>query len=159
GAALDKTVKVWDVQTGRELLTLKGHAAPVVSVALSPGSTRLASSSSRPNEISAVRDPGEPGEVKVWDAQTGEELLTLKGHSRFVNSVTFSPGGKRLATLSRDQTEKVWLPQVLRDESPRGSPSRLQMYLQRGQESRQGYAQQAATRRNPVSPADGRSRG
>jgi WD40 repeat protein len=44
----------------------------------------------------------------VWDAQTGQELFTLKGHRRFVNSVVFSPDGKRLATLSRDSTVKVW---------------------------------------------------
>jgi WD40 repeat protein len=56
--------------------------------------------------------PGEPGEVKVWDAQTGRELLTLKGHRRFVDSVVFSPDGKRLATLSRDQTVKVWDAQI-----------------------------------------------
>ena len=106
-ASGDKTVKVWDAQTGRELLTFKGHTATVVSVAFSPDSKRLASSSSLPGNLSSSGDPGEPGEVKVWDAQTGQELLTLKGHRRFVESVAFSPDGKRLATLARDNT-KVW---------------------------------------------------
>jgi WD40 repeat protein len=45
--------------------------------------------------------------VKVWDAQTGQELLSLKG-SVLGLSVAFSPDGKRLATLSRDNTVKVW---------------------------------------------------
>jgi WD40 repeat protein/tRNA A-37 threonylcarbamoyl transferase component Bud32 len=98
-------VKVWDAQTGRELLTLKGHTNAVVSVAFSPDGTRLASSTSRPNGIT-LRNL--PGEVKVWDAQTGQELLTLKGHGPFVDSVAFSPDSKRLATLSRDNTLKVW---------------------------------------------------
>jgi WD40 repeat protein len=101
-------VKIWDAQIGRELLTFKGHTAAVVSVAFSPDGTRLASSSSHPNSIGSNSDRGGPGEVKVWDAQTGRELLTLKGHSRFVNSVAFSPDGMRLATLSRDNTVKVW---------------------------------------------------
>ena len=35
--------------------------------------------------------------MKVWDAQTGQELLTLKGHTGRVRSVAFSPDGKRLA--------------------------------------------------------------
>ena len=41
----DKTIKVWDVQTGQELLTLKGHTAMVKSVALSPDGKRLVSGS------------------------------------------------------------------------------------------------------------------
>ena len=102
-------VKVWDAQTGRELLTCKGHTAAVVSMAFSPDSTRLASSSSRPDAMSFQRGVGDqPAEVKVWDAQTGQELLSLKGHSRFVNRVAFSPDGKRLATLAWDDTVKVW---------------------------------------------------
>ena len=39
--------------------------------------------------------------VKVWDAQTGQELLTLKGHTEQVLSVAFSADGKRLASASR----------------------------------------------------------
>src|SRR5205085_528244 len=38
--------------------------------------------------------------VKVWDAETGQELRTLKGHSGGVRSVAFSPDGKRLASYS-----------------------------------------------------------
>jgi WD40 repeat protein len=108
GATGDKVVKVWDAQTGQELTTCKGHTAPVVSVAFSPDGARLGSSSGRPNSISTFGDPGEPGEVLVWDARTGQKLLSLKGHSRYVNSVAFSPDGKRLATLSRDHSVKVW---------------------------------------------------
>ncbi len=44
----------------------------------------------------------------MWDAATGKELLTLRGHSGDVNSVACSPDGKRLATASADQTAKVW---------------------------------------------------
>jgi hypothetical protein len=44
----------------------------------------------------------------VWEAAFGGELLTLKGHTSVVYSVSWSPDGKRLATGSGDGTPKVW---------------------------------------------------
>jgi WD40 repeat protein len=43
-----------------------------------------------------------------WVAATGQEGLTLKGHTDFVTAVAYSPDGKRLATASTDRTVKVW---------------------------------------------------
>ena len=91
----DKLVKVWDVQTGQQTLSLKGHTGYVWSVAFSPDGKRIASASYDQT-------------VKVWDTHTGQEVLTLKGHTDFVSSVAFSPDGKRIASGSADQTVKVW---------------------------------------------------
>lgn len=41
-------------------------------------------------------------------AATGQEALSLKGHTDTVLSVCFSPDGKRLASASHDRTVKVW---------------------------------------------------
>ena len=46
--------------------------------------------------------------AKVWEAASGRELLTLKGHSDAIVSVAFSPDGQRIVTGSEDQTAKVW---------------------------------------------------
>ena len=93
-------VKLWDAQTGQEMRTLKGHTAMVVSVAFSPDGKRLASGSGDDTN----RYPPRPGEVKVWDAQTGQELLSLQGG----RSVAFSPDGKRLASARLGRDVKVW---------------------------------------------------
>jgi WD40 repeat protein len=46
--------------------------------------------------------------LKVWDAQTGQMLRSLEGHSRWVVSCAFSPDGKLIVSASYDHTLKVW---------------------------------------------------
>jgi WD40 repeat protein/serine/threonine protein kinase len=94
-ASYDKTVKIWDSATGKELLSLKGHIRQVMSVAFSPDGQRVASGSA-------------DSTVRIWDSATGKELLTLKRHARDVDSVAFSPDGRRLASVSYDKTVKIW---------------------------------------------------
>ena len=50
---------------------------------------------------------GRDATAKVWDAATGRELLTLKGHTSSLFRVRFSPDGKRIATLADDELVKV----------------------------------------------------
>lgn len=94
-ASEDKTLKVWDVQTGRELYTLRGHRNYVHGVALSQDG-HLA--------ISASSDKT----LKVWDIHTGRELCTLSGHKDSVKSVALSQDGNLAVSASRDRTLKVW---------------------------------------------------
>jgi len=91
----DKTSKVWDVVTGNELATLRGHAGFVMAVSFSPDGTRIVTGSL-------------DSTAKLWDATTGTELATLRGHSAVVKSVSFSPDGTRIATASLDRTIKLW---------------------------------------------------
>jgi WD40 repeat protein len=84
-------VRVWDADTGREILTLKGHTGLVRRVAFSPDGRLLASAG---------------GAVKVWDAATGQETLTLQGHAGGVSSVAFSPDGRWLAAGDNEGATK-----------------------------------------------------
>ncbi len=98
-------LKVWNAHTGQELLTFEGCTNPVWSVAYSPDGRRIVSGSGSP-----VIEIGKPasGEVKVWDAATGKQLLSLKGHKGVVYSMAYSPDGKRIVSGSLDKTLKVW---------------------------------------------------
>ena len=81
-ASSDKTLKVWEVESGRELRTLQGHSSSVNGVALS-GDGRLA--------VSASEDKT----LKVWELESGRELRTLAGHSSSVTGVALSADGRR----------------------------------------------------------------
>jgi WD40 repeat protein len=89
------TIKLWEVTSGRELRTLRGHKEPVESVVFSPDGRTIASGSF-------------DNTIKVWDAASGEELRTLLGHSSKVMHVAFSPDGRTIASGSEDKTIKLW---------------------------------------------------
>ncbi|PTL76439.1 TIR domain-containing protein [Vitiosangium sp. GDMCC 1.1324] len=94
-ASGDGTLKVWEVETGRELATLKGHAGGVNGCAVTPDGRCV---------VSASRDKT----LKVWEVETGRELATLVGHKDSVNGCAVTPDGRRVVSASGDWTLKVW---------------------------------------------------
>lgn len=94
-ASGDKTVRIWDAETGAELKTLKGHTDMVYSASHSPDGKRIVSASSDET-------------IRIWDAETGAELKTLKGHTGWVCSAVFSPDGRRIVSASVDGTVRIW---------------------------------------------------
>jgi len=94
-ASQDKTLKVWDLESGRALCTLEGHSDRVTAVAVTPDGRRAVSAS-------------DDQTLKVWDLESGRALRTLEGHAGSVYGVAVTPDGRRAVSASWDQTLKVW---------------------------------------------------
>ena len=91
----DKTIRIWDAETGALQQTLQGHTGWVRSVALSHDGRRLVSGS-------------DDETIRIWDAETGVLQQTLQGHTGWVTSVAFSHDGRRLVSGSDDETIRIW---------------------------------------------------
>jgi WD40 repeat protein len=83
-ASHDGTVRIWDAGTGQEVLTLRGHAGAVQSVAFSPDGRLLASADNH-HEFQ-----NHPSSVRL-----GRDLLLIHFHPRqFAENRTFADGAR-----------------------------------------------------------------
>src|SRR5262249_24907265 len=95
-ASFDKTLKLWDAATGKELKTFagpQGHQNLVLCVALSPNGQSVASS-------------GSDNQVKIWDFPSTKPIKEF-AHADAVNAVALSPDGTKLASAGKDGVVKL----------------------------------------------------
>ena len=132
----DHTIRLWDVASAREARVLKGHASTVSQICFSPNGSQLASigldgtlrvwnvaDGSEKQMVTAHKkgrtldwsDDGrhlvtggyaDEGAV-VWNAATLERIRGLPGHTKTVCTTLFSKDGRRIATVSNDETLRV----------------------------------------------------
>ena len=106
-ASTGEEVRLWNANTGELIKTLTGHKDVVSSVAFSPDGNYIVSGDW--SDWDGYLSSGTwSGEIRVWDAHTGEHLKTLTGHTGGVSSLTFSPDGKVLASGRTDGTILLW---------------------------------------------------
>ncbi|KAJ7246869.1 WD40-repeat-containing domain protein [Mycena haematopus] len=130
----DHTVRVWDAETGTELICIQTNYQ-VHTVAFSPdgcqimsggegihlwdsqtgslnngplGDVMVLSAAFSPNGKWLASCGFYRKEVQLRDSTTGTLVGTFEGHTDRVNSVIFSPDGKRVATGATDCTVRVW---------------------------------------------------
>lgn len=84
-ASLDNTAKIWDLESGEERLTLRGHGDGVCTVEFLPEGKKL---------VTASLDKS----LRVWDVATGAALTTMSGHQQYVECMDASPDGRLLAS-------------------------------------------------------------
>jgi len=95
----NQAARLWDLSTGKELQSFKGHQEGVNAVAFSPDGRLVATGGGdfQPKDAS----------VRLWDAETGKELLRFQGHTGRITSVTFSPDGRRVLSGGWDAA-RLW---------------------------------------------------
>jgi WD40 repeat protein len=92
-ASISGDLKLWNIDSGKELLTI--NAAAGFSVAFSPDGRFLATGMS-------------DGTITLWDAATGAGVESLQGHAEMVRCLAFSTDGTTLASAAGDGTIKLW---------------------------------------------------
>jgi WD40 repeat protein len=93
--ASGRTVRLWDVRSGVELLSMEGHEDTVWACAFGPDGTRILSA-------------GHDHTLRLWDSTSGLQVGLLAGHSGPVVDCAFSPDGGRAVSASWDNTVRVW---------------------------------------------------
>jgi len=93
--AVEKEIRIYDVNTGSLLERLTNHTGRVWSLDFSPDGRLLASASSDQT-------------IRIWEVSTWREIKQFRGHGSEVWAVAFSPDGKSLASGSKDTTVRIW---------------------------------------------------
>jgi WD40 repeat protein/DNA-binding SARP family transcriptional activator len=86
-------VAIWDWEQAETVKTIETHADSAV---FDPTGTRLATT----GRVEGVAD--------IWDARSGQRLVSMTGHKGLIGDVVFSPDGSRLATAGQDGTVRLW---------------------------------------------------
>lgn len=94
-AGSDYSIRVWEVNTRREVRRMTDHTAAVTGVAVSPDGRYILSGS-------------EDRTVRLWDFGSGRELRRYEGHAEAVSCVGFSPRGRYAVSGGYDRTVRVW---------------------------------------------------
>jgi WD40 repeat protein len=94
-SSTDRTLRLWDAYTGKQLRVFVGHTDLIYGAALSADGSRVLSGSVDKT-------------VRLWDAATGKELRRYKGHGTPVTTVAYFPDGRRIAATSWDGTTRIW---------------------------------------------------
>jgi WD40 repeat protein len=97
----DRTVRVWEVASGKEVHSLKGHANAIIGVAFSPDGRKILSASSQYQTADQF--------IRLWDGESGRELQSFGGSGTdSIRCLAFSPDGRSVLAGDTDQSLRLW---------------------------------------------------
>ena len=102
----DSSAYLWDLRNRTQAQVFSGHSNWVWAADISPDGSLFASGSGPlfgPESVAAL-----DASARIWDAETGEEIMALAGHEDTVDSVRFLPDGEQLLSASWDGTIRRW---------------------------------------------------
>jgi len=105
----DKTIRVWDMQTKKEVRKILGEIGEgpfgqIFAIALSPDDQYLAVG----GFLDSKENRQDASAIRIYHFPSGELRRILKSHEDVVHDLSFSPDGKYLVSGSADKTVKVW---------------------------------------------------
>jgi WD40 repeat protein len=106
--SFDKSLKLWDLSTGKETKTLPGHQGLVLSVDVAADGAQIVSG-------------GSDNRARLWDPKTGQQTRELN-HPDLVDAVAISPDGTKLATGCHDGQLRIW-DLTKKDSQPKAIPA------------------------------------
>lgn len=92
----DKQIRLWNLETGRQLLVLTGHQKSISTLAVHPQLPHRLYSS------------GKDGQIKLWQLDSAVELVSINSNQHKVNALVISADGRYLITAGSDRAIKVW---------------------------------------------------
>ncbi|MBA4186500.1 MAG: hypothetical protein C0467_00635 [Planctomycetaceae bacterium] len=95
----DKTVRVWEIGSGKQLRSLQGHLGRVTASASRADGKQIASGS-------------EDGAIRMWDLNADDDHRALSEAADSLWAVAFSPDGKHVAAAGADKTIRVYNPET-----------------------------------------------
>jgi WD40 repeat protein len=91
----DKTVRLWDPTTGKELRRFIGHTNIVYTVVFSPDGKNLLSG-------------GSDSVLRLWDVASGKQIRQFNGHNEWVGSLAIAGDGKSAISGGYDNILRLW---------------------------------------------------
>jgi WD40 repeat protein len=108
GGNFNRTIRTWDVASGRPLRVIPGFDGSLLMLTFSPDGTRIASAAMSQEFLYPVQKGRFENLVQLWEAETGRDLGRLQERGRFPMHLAFRADGTRLLKVDRSYSVQMW---------------------------------------------------